>query len=64
MKDPDAFLLDSNGVAYRVIEFAGSYEAALLQIRNYLFGDMVFALYALPHKEHPIAEAFSTTALS
>lgn len=27
MKDPDAFLVDGTGTAYRVIEFAGSYEA-------------------------------------
>ena len=27
MKDPDAFLVNETGVAYRVVEFAGSYEA-------------------------------------
>lgn len=27
MKDPDAFLVNESGVAYRVVEFAGSYEA-------------------------------------
>jgi hypothetical protein len=31
MKDPDAFLLDGSGAAYRIVEFGGSYDADHLQ---------------------------------